>query len=77
MRDKKDYIKKVFAEISKRHPEVIFFDPKDIQCDEGLCRTAIHDLPFYDDGHHITNYASRWLAEQLIEENANPLKGNR
>ncbi|MGK0499644.1 MAG: peptidoglycan/LPS O-acetylase OafA/YrhL [Oceanicoccus sp.] len=56
------------------YPQLILIDPKQAQCDQARCISSAEGLPFYDDAHHINDFAAEWLARKIITHSGNPLK---
>jgi len=55
-------------------PQLIIIDPKDAQCHEGSCLTAIDGVPVYRDIGHVTDFASYKFGETYLREKGNPFK---
>ncbi|WP_131779928.1 acyltransferase family protein [Legionella bozemanae] len=67
----------VIKTISKTNPDVVFFDPNDLFCDEKKCSIIdTNGLPFYRDQLHISEYGSiklvglfqKWVEKNLSEK---------
>jgi hypothetical protein len=57
----------LISSIAASHPGVSFFDPNDLFCDGERCRYVVNGLPLYrDEFQHLSEYASRLLAERLV-----------
>ena len=70
----RSFIDSLFAKIREKHPNVIFIDPRKVQCVNSICFTVIDGVPMYEDEEHINSYASRWLAEKYLSKFGNPFK---
>ncbi|WP_323744618.1 acyltransferase family protein [Pseudomonas sp. UFMG81] len=64
----------MFKAAKAAYPQLIFIDPKDAQCENGSCLTAIDGLPVYRDIGHVTDYASHKLGVKYLQEMGNPFK---
>ncbi|MGE8113843.1 acyltransferase family protein [Pseudomonas sp. NPDC086566] len=53
-------------------PELIIIDPKDAQCHDGSCLTAIDGVPVYRDIGHVTDFASYSFGQTYLREKGNP-----
>ncbi len=63
----------LFARLQNKYSQLIVIDPKDLQCDKGICKADINGIPFFkDEGGHITDYASYQLADYYLKHNKNP-----
>lgn len=72
--DENPYLSDLFKELAQNYPDLIFIDPKDVQCPENKCITQIDSLPVYRDIGHLTDFASYWLGKSYINTYGNPLK---
>lgn len=55
------------SSIAISNPAVSFFDPNDLFCDDDRCRFVVDGLPLYrDEHHHLSEYASRIVAERFV-----------
>jgi len=68
-----EWFETLFAALHKEFPSLVFIDPKDVQCNKGVCATTIDSVPVYRDVGHITDYASFKFAEQYVKRYGNPL----
>ncbi|WP_260260099.1 acyltransferase family protein [Vibrio intestinalis] len=53
---------------------VIFINPKEVQCSDGICSTTKDGIPMYTDSHHINEWASKRLAIDYLTTHQNPFK---
>ncbi len=53
------------AELQRRHPQVAFFDPQPLFCQQGKCVAKLGEAYLYNDNQHISLSASRLLLEQM------------
>lgn len=74
--DENLYLKDLFKELAQKYPNLVFIDPKDVQCPENKCITQIDTLPVYRDVGHLTDFASYWLGKSYLNIYGNPLKSN-
>ena len=66
-RDLDEQFKPLISSLSVSHPGVAFFDPNDLFCDDARCRFIANGLPlFRDEYDHMSEYASRLLAERFV-----------
>jgi peptidoglycan/LPS O-acetylase OafA/YrhL len=67
------WLTKVFSDLKSEYPNLIIIDPKNVQCKDGACLTAIDGLPVYRDIGHLTDYASYKFGETYLQKYGNPL----
>ncbi|KAB0495409.1 acyltransferase [Pseudomonas vancouverensis] len=67
------WLSKVFTDLKSEYSNLIIIDPKDVQCTDSSCMTAIDGVPVYRDIGHITDYASYKFGEMYIKRFGNPL----
>lgn len=68
-----EWFETLFSELNKEFPSLVFIDPKQVQCKDGICDTTIDGIPVYRDIGHITDYASFRFAELYVKKYGNPL----
>lgn len=55
-------------QIGKYHPEVRFYDPNKVMCDDTQCKLIIDGMPVYRDEYkHFTVYASKWIGKDFAD----------
>ncbi|QXI18084.1 acyltransferase family protein [Pseudomonas hamedanensis] len=64
----------LFSDLQAEYPSLVVIDPKDVQCQDGTCRTTIDGVPVYRDIGHVSDYASYKFGELYLERFGNPLK---
>lgn len=69
-----DWFESLFVNLKRDFPSIRFIDPKDVQCEKGVCKTVVNGVPVYRDVGHITDFASRRFGEQYLQTFGNPLK---
>lgn len=62
------YIHDLFRQLQQEYPALIFIDPKDVQCPNGYCVSAINTIPVFRDVGHLTDYASYHLGQDYLEK---------
>lgn len=65
-------IENIFLKIKQSHPDIIFIDPSEIQCNSGFCIGNIEEVPIYRDQGHLTDYASHKFGEIYLKKYKNP-----
>lgn len=68
-----EWFETLFSVLHKEFPSLVFIDPKQVQCKDGICDTTIDGVPVYRDVGHITDYASFRFAELYVKKYGNPL----
>ncbi|CDK23925.1 putative O-acetyltransferase (plasmid) [Erwinia amylovora LA637] len=72
-RGKEDtYIASLFEQIKADYPSLIIIDPKDVQCQKGMCVSQIDSVPAYRDVGHLTDYASYRFGQMYLHQYGNP-----
>lgn len=66
------YVASLFDQIKADYPSLIIIDPKDIQCQKGLCISQIDSVPVYRDVGHLTDYASYRFGQMYLNQYGNP-----
>ena len=66
------HIYAMFEKIKELYPQVVFVNPQDVQCTNGVCLTQDDDVLLYDDTHHINDYAAMKFAKEYLNEKGNP-----
>jgi peptidoglycan/LPS O-acetylase OafA/YrhL len=69
-----DWFETLFVDLKRDFPSIRFVDPKDVQCEQGSCKTVLDGVPVYRDIGHITDFASRKFGEQYLRAFGNPLR---
>lgn len=62
----------LMAAAKAEYPQLIIIDPKDAQCRDGSCLTAIDGVPVYRDIGHVTDFASYKFGQTYLREKGNP-----
>lgn len=68
------WLASVFTQLKAEYPDLIIIDPKDLQCDNGVCATTLDGIPLYRDIGHMTDYASFKYGQMYLERFGNVLK---
>lgn len=63
----------LFARMKSKYKQLVLIDPQKVQCPKGLCKADINGVPIFQDGGHITDYASYHWAKHYLKHNKNPL----
>ncbi|MCI0992455.1 acyltransferase family protein [Pseudomonas corrugata] len=71
--DENPVLVKLFNDLKVEYPSLILIDPKDVQCKDGSCMTAVDGFPVYRDVGHMTDYASYKFGEMYLKRFGNPL----
>jgi hypothetical protein len=69
-----DWFETLFVDLKRDFPSIRFIDPKDVQCEKGVCATELDGVPVYRDVGHITDFASHRFGEQYLQRFGNPLR---
>ncbi|MGC1182532.1 acyltransferase family protein [Legionella sp.] len=71
--DADQWISQLFGKMKIKYPQLIFIDPKKVQCERDICKVDINGIPVYRDAGHITDYASYQFGQQYLKKFSNPL----
>lgn len=69
------WLEQLFSNMQNKHPQLILIDPKQVQCDNKVCKAEINGVPVYRDTLHITDYASYHLGKLYLKRFGNPFIG--
>jgi peptidoglycan/LPS O-acetylase OafA/YrhL len=50
------------AELQRRHPRLVVWDPFPVLCPDSTCQAFDHGLPIFFDGDHLSGHGNRMLA---------------
>ncbi|OJY24626.1 MAG: acyltransferase [Legionella sp. 40-6] len=64
---------RLFQKMQAKYPQLVIIDPKQVQCELGICKADLDGVPVYRDVGHITDYASYHLGTSYALQHANPL----
>ena len=67
-----DWINVSLTQAASKYPTLIMIDPKDAQCQNGICSSVIEGAPVYRRGGHITDYASYQYGNIYLKKYGNP-----
>lgn len=70
--DENQWFSQLFIKMKKEYPSLIVIDPKDVQCERGLCKSDIEGIPVYRDVGHLTDYSSLKFGEAYLRKFKNP-----
>lgn len=60
--------RQMVSQLRKEFPEIHFFDPLPLFCQEEKCRFARNRIPLYRDTNHLSALGSEMYAEELLKE---------
>lgn len=63
----------LFARMKQKYPQLIIIDPKDAQCEQGICKVDIAGIPLFRDVDHFNDFGSYQLADIYLQHQKNPL----
>lgn len=62
----------LFDQLKKEYPSLLIIDPKSVQCQGGICITAIDGIPLYRDIGHLVDFASFDFGKRYLNVYGNP-----
>lgn len=66
------WFNQLFETMKLKYPELVFIDPKKIQCPQNQCKADLNGIPIYRDVGHITDYASYQFGTLYLNQYGNP-----
>lgn len=70
-----DAYRKIFAQMQKKYPKIIFIDPSTAICNDLTCKPQIGDVPLYRDDGHLNEVGSRLIGKILLDKGVHLLPG--
>ncbi|WP_454784478.1 acyltransferase family protein [Legionella sp. WA2024007413] len=67
------WFKQLFIIMKNKYPQLIIIDPKEVQCEQNICKAEINGIPVYRDVGHITDYASYQFGMLYLQKFPKPL----
>ncbi|MCW8470862.1 acyltransferase [Fluoribacter gormanii] len=63
----------LFDQMKDKYPQLVIIDPKEVQCENNICKADFNGVPIYRDVGHITDYASYQFGMLYLKKFPNPL----
>jgi peptidoglycan/LPS O-acetylase OafA/YrhL len=63
-----DNLRKMFGELKRRFPAIVYVDPNHAICSDAICHSMIGNIPLYRDGGHLNDQGSRLIGKILVEK---------